>query len=165
MRDRQRLEELSSTAALGLWADDVVLALHRAVSAAGPSEADAALLREAADVLEAAQARTERPLSTPSGRALAATDTALSAVAAVARAPASAENGAGESADRLLARVSKALLAAAAGRLRATAEEDLEPLIAVFSTIGRSQLIESNSVLSSRKDAGAWTAMPKTSGS
>ena len=44
MRDLQRLEELSSAAALGLWADDVVLALDRARSGSALVETDATLL-------------------------------------------------------------------------------------------------------------------------
>ena len=82
MRDLQRLEELSSAAALGLWADDVVLALDRATSGFALAETDATLLSDAAEMLEAALQRTEHPLATPkSARGLAATNTALTLVA------------------------------------------------------------------------------------
>src|SRR5689334_2200386 len=65
MRDLQRLEELSSAAALGLWADDIVLALDRAATDAELVDADTRLLTDAAEMLEAALERTEHPLATP----------------------------------------------------------------------------------------------------
>src|SRR4051812_18973054 len=85
MRDLQHLEELSSTAALGLWADDVVLALDRAARGERTAD-DSRLLADAAAILDHARERTETPLSNPrSASALRTTDTALTAVSALAR--------------------------------------------------------------------------------
>jgi hypothetical protein len=151
MRDLQRLEELSSTAALGLWANDVVLALDRVCGTPGVSDADKQLLNDAADMLEETLARATQPLSTPkSARALAATDTTLTAVAALAQEQAGDEQ-------KLLAEIAKVIREAADGTLTASDSERLKPVNALFGLVGELQLVESNSVLTSRKDAKAWT--------
>jgi hypothetical protein len=152
MRDLQRLEELSSTAALGLWADDVVLALDRASSLDGVSDADRQLLDTAARVLEETLERTSQPLSTPkSARALAATDTTLTAVAVLAQEQAGNEQ-------ELLAQMVQIIREASEGELTANDAERLRPVIALFGLVSELQLVESNSVLTSRKDTRTWTA-------
>lgn len=160
MRDLQHLEELSSTAALGLWADDVVLALDRATSGDGLSAAHAGLLREAAEMLDAALERTEHPLTTPkTARALAATDTALTVVATLVRSqPEKSER-------ELLAAMASVLREAANGALTADDAERVRPVMDLFGMVGEHQLVASNSVLTSRKEARAWTGAPAISSS
>lgn len=162
MRDYQRLEELSSTAALGLWADDVVLALDRATRAVSPSYEDKELLNGAAEVVEAARKRSEEPLSAfDSARALSATDSALTVVSALAREQDDQQNGDHDhksSGERLLTDIAAILRAAADGSLAAADPAQLEPALAFFSMVGELQLAQSNSVLSSGKGARAWMA-------
>jgi len=160
MRDLQHLEELSSTAALGLWADDVVLAVDRATSSASLSDAQAGVLREASEMLEAALERTEHPLTTPkTARGLAATDTALTVVATLVQ-------GQPEKSEReLLTAMASVLREAADGALTMDDAERLSPVMDLFGMVGEHQLIASNSVLTSRKEARAWTGAPAISGS
>lgn len=157
MRDLQQLEELSSTAALGLWADDVVVALSRVLESGG-NEADVALLKDAADILETAQHLTQEPLATPgSARSLAATETALRAVARLAiDVPETDEQ-------ELLTSIADVVRSAADGRLGTSDAGRIEPVIALFGLVGEVQLVESNSVLGSRKDAVTWTGTRTTS--
>lgn len=157
MRDLQRLEELSSAAALGLWADDIVLALDRATSDAELTEPDAMLLTDAAEMLEAALQRTEHPLTTPkSARGLAATNTTLTLLATLVR----EQPGTDEQA--ILRGMASILREAAVGSLTHDAAERVRPVMELFGMIGQHQLVASNSVLASRKDLGAWTATPST---
>lgn len=158
MRDLQRLEELSSTAALGIWADDVVLALDRAARGL-TSEPDQQLLIDAATMLERALERTAQPLATPrSARDLAATNTALYALATLAHEHLGDE-------DQLLDRLAKTIRAASEGTLGPNDADQLERVIALFELVGERQLVESNSVLMSRKDMEPWTAIQTTSSS
>jgi len=155
MRDLQRLEELSSTAALGLWADDVVLALDRATRGS-VSQPDRELLIDAATMLEQALERTAQPLATPrSARDLAATNTALSALATLAHEQLGDE-------DQLLARMAKTIRAASEGTLGPDDVDRLERVITLFELVSERQLVESNSVLMSRKDTEPWTAIQTT---
>jgi len=153
MRDLQRLERLSSTAALGLWADDVVLALDRAATGRGSrSESDVRLLGDAAEVLDAAWQRTDQPLVSPrSARALAATDTTLSAVAALLRGQSEGDR------QHLLEVTAKVVRGAASGSLTDGDGERVQAAMKLFGIVGEQQLVESNSVLSSSKDARVWT--------
>jgi hypothetical protein len=160
MRDLQHLEELSSTAALGLWADDVVLALDRAISGPALANAQADILREAAEMLEAALERTEHPLTTPStARALAATDTALTVLATLVR---SQPN---KSERELLEAMAGILREAADGALSVSDAERVQPVMDLFGMVGEHQLVASNSVLTSRKEERAWTEAPAISSS
>jgi hypothetical protein len=158
MRDLQHLKELSSTAALGMWADDVVLALDRATSGAGLTDAQAGLLRDAAEMLDAALERTEHPLTTPkSARALAATNSALTVVATIIRSqPEKSERD-------LLAAMASVLRESAEGLLTTDDTERVRPVMDLFGMVGEHQLVASNSVLSSRKEVRAWTEAPATS--
>jgi len=158
MRDLQRLEALSSAAALGLWADDVVLALDRATSGTGLADADPQLLNDAAEMLEATLERTERPLSRPrSARSLAATNTALRIVADLLREqPGSDER-------EILRTMASILRDAASGSVSPDDAKRVEPVMELFGMLGEHQLVESNSVLASRKDPSAWSATPSTS--
>jgi outer membrane receptor for monomeric catechols len=160
MRDLQRLEELSSAAALGLWADDVVLALDRATSDAALADADAQLLNGAAEMLEATLQRTEKPLATPkSARTLAATNTALTIVATIVR------EQPGTNEHEILTAMAGMLREAGNGTLTQTDTERVDPVMELFGMLGEHQLVESNSVLASRKDSRAWTATPSISNS
>lgn len=155
MRDLQRLEELSSTAALGLWADDIVLALDRVTSGAALDAADAELLNDAAEMLEAALKRTDEPLTAPSSaRALAASNTALTIVATLAR------EQPGTDERQLLGAMATILREAASGVLTQEDIERVHPVMELFGLLGEYQLVRSNSVLASRKDSRAWTATP-----
>jgi hypothetical protein len=153
MRDLQRLEELSSAAALGLWADDIVLALDRVASGTEFTQADTELLTAAAEMLEAALERAEHPFATPkSAHGLAATTSALNLVATLAR----QQPGTDEQA--ILRAMASILRQAATGSLGEDASERVRPVMELFGMIGEHQLVASNSVLASRKDLGAWTA-------
>jgi hypothetical protein len=155
MRDLQRLEELSSAAALGLWADDIVLALDRVTSGTAFAQTDTDLLTAAAEMLEAALERAEHPLATPkSAHGLAATTTALNLVATLAR------QQPGKDQQAILRAMSSILRQAATGSLGEDASERVRPVMELFGMIGEHQLVASNSVLASRKDLGAWTATP-----
>jgi hypothetical protein len=167
MRDLQRLQELSSTAALGLWADDVVLALHRATTAsAGPDEADKRLLSDAADTLVATMTRVDQPLSpSSSARDLATTDTALRIVVTLADEHAGADVDRTVEIRHLLSNMVDVLRAVATGALAPADSERIEPVFDFFGTVGEAQLVESNSVLASWNDAGTWTATRTTSSS
>jgi hypothetical protein len=153
MRDLQRLEELSSTAALGLWADDVVVAISHATSGSPLSDADKAVLKEAAEVLEGAAKRTAKPLSTPrTARALAATDTALVAMATLVN-----ESEGGERKKLMMALAKVIRRAAKSALVQENDSAQLTLAMRLFSIFGELQLVESNSVLTSRKDSRAWT--------
>ena len=157
MRDLQRLEQLSSAAALGLWADDIVLALGRALLSVEFTQADTALLTDASEMLEAALERTEHPFATPkSAHGLAATNTALDLVATLARQQPDTNEQA------ILRTMASILRQAATGSLTEGASERVRPVMELFGRIGAHQLVASNSVLASRKDLGAWTATPST---
>jgi len=160
MRDLQHLEELSSTAALGLWADDVVLALDKAVAGSDLPAPQAEVLETAAAVLEAALQRTEHPLSAPtSAHALAATDSALSVVATLAREQPET------SATDLLSTMADVLREAATGALATDAMERIKPVLDLFGMVGEHQLVASNSLLSSRKEGRGWTGASAISSS
>jgi hypothetical protein len=158
MRDLGHLEELSSTAAVGLWADDVVIALDRALSGSSLSEASRDLLGSAAGTLKAAAEETEHPMEAPkSARALAATDSAMTAAAALV------QDHPEEDIQRLLLSMSETLERAAAGRLSSEDSKSAKKVIDLFGLLGERQLMASNSVLTSRKEARAWTGAPATS--
>jgi len=160
MRDMQRLEELSSAAALGLWADDVVVAISRAARGISLSSADRQLMEEAADVLANAAKRTATPLATPStARALAATDTALAAVATLM------SDGKTPARERTMMALPKVIGKAVKGSLEDDDSTELELAMRLFGVFGELQLVESNSVLTSRKDARAWTGTQAISAS
>ncbi len=153
MRDLQRLEQLSSTAALGMWADDVVLVLDRVLSGEQIAGTDAEILNEAADMLDVARERAEQPLSTPHGaRSLAATTTALTIAASLVPEQTQRE---------LLSLMAPVLRKAANGGLSGDDDiRSIETAMSLFGMLGEYQLAESNSVLASRKDARTWTEMP-----
>jgi hypothetical protein len=166
MRDLQRLEELSSTAALGLWADDVVLALHRATEESGPDEADSQLLDAAATILDATRERAEQPTAIPtrSARSLAATDTALSIVVSLAQTTSHDEQESAERVPAILSSLAALLREAGKGQMiGAKTPEAIAAAADFFGRLGEMQLVESNSVLTSRKNADVWTAMRTTS--
>ncbi len=160
MRDLQSLENLSSTAALGLWADDVVLALYRAITGATIGERDKRILSDAATTLAATRTRADEPLA-PAGTArdLAASDTALSVVASLAQEQSGSQEDRAQEIGGYLSAMADVLNEAAEGRLAGATEEQLQPALRFFGTVGEVQLMESNSVLAARKDLGAWTAM------
>jgi hypothetical protein len=160
MRDLQRLEELGSSAALGLWADDIVLALDRAVNGGPPDETDADLLNDGADMVDEAVERTDHPLRAPSSRrALAATDGALEVVASLARGQGTNNADEANTERTVLTTIAATLRAAATRSLNATDQERIDEAASFFSKLGQLQLIHSNSVLGARKDLRGWTEM------
>jgi hypothetical protein len=151
MRDLQRLERLSSTAALGLWADDVVLALDRAASDSDARDADRELLDEAAGVLDAACDRIAQPLARPpAGHSLAATETTLTAIGAFAQSEAQTDL------PELLRQIALTLREVAGGTTQDPTR--IELAMKLFGMVGETQLVESNAVLTSRKNPAGWTA-------
>jgi hypothetical protein len=158
MRDLQHLEKLSETAAIGLWADDVVLALYRAAQSA-PSSADRLVLAAASKRLAATQKLADKPLyQASSARDLAATDTALNVASTIARGEGAGEVDRGARIRELLSSMARLLDDAAKGKMTGAPTEQLEPALGFFGAVGEVQLMESNAVLTSRKDAGPWMA-------
>jgi len=158
VRDLQKLEELSAAAALGLWADDIVVALYSATQGA-LGESERHLLDSAAQLLELARERATHPLAPPrSARDLAATTTALSALATLAEAQQTDPPAA-------LAEMADAIRKAATGSLTPADTALVDRVIDLFELVGSHQLVTSNSVLSSRKDVEPWTEMQPISNS
>lgn len=153
MRDLQGIEELSATAGLGLWADDIVLALHRA-SQGLASDTDRRLLADGASMLEDTLQQAEAPLAAPrSAKGLVATGTALAAISSLPhRAP-------GEDEAAILGRFAETMRALASGSGDSDA---VAPLIALFGAVSTLQLQRSNAVLAARKDDQPWMATPQT---
>jgi hypothetical protein len=152
MRDRQRVEELSLTAALGLWADDVVLALNRVMQGNDVSTDDASLLSEGADVLDDAGQRVKEPLTTPGvGHALAATDPTLKVVTVLMH------DRPGDIELAVLARMAIVLRTVSSGDTRQAPKEDLDALVSLFSRVAEAQLRESSSFLTGKESSG-WLA-------
>ena len=153
MPDRQRVGELNFKAALGMWANDVILALDHAATPAGPSEDDRRILTEAAEMLETAKRRTEEPLRTPStAKALAATDSALSALASLTL----DQRSGGDSA--FLADMASLLRKAAVGELESTEHERLDSVMTLFAMVADRLLADSNPLLAPSREKSAWTA-------
>ncbi len=159
MRDLQRLEQLSSTAALGFWANDVVVALGH-VAALEATAGDYELVRTGAAVLGEALERMDSPFSAShSARGLAATDTALLVVSDLAR-----QQGVADDARDLLADTVAAMTEIAEGApLDRARQEQLERAVAVFELVGERQLTRSNLLLASAEDSREWTATETTS--
>jgi hypothetical protein len=144
MQDLQRLERLGSTAALGMWADDVILALDRVSRGkVGPGD-DAGLLKAASDPETTAQGRS-------SAGALAATETALD----LAENLATGEDG-----------EAREILKAVANILEETAQsgtsENLDRAVKFFSVLSQQQLVASQAVLDSGQEAPGWMVEPTT---
>lgn len=151
MQDLQRLEQLSSTAALGMWANDAILALDRIERGKAGGNEDFALLAEAAAALEAAS-RDEKKADGPmSAVALAFGERALDVAERMTI------GKGGDAAQEVLADIS--------GELRQIVEtrsaEAPEKAVAFFGALSRQQLAATQSVLNSRQEA-SWTAGPAT---
>lgn len=149
MQDLHRLEQLGSTAALGMWANDTILALDRIERGKQAGE-DIALLREAADALQAASKEQEQ------------SDSQMpSSLAFIERALDVAERltvGKGnDAALELLAELSREL-----SQIVETQQlENAEKIVNFFATLSRQQLAATQSVLNSPQEA-SWTAGPAT---
>jgi len=158
MRDRQRVEELSFAAALGMWANDVILAVYRVSTSRRPTKTDIRILLDAANVVDEARQRAEDPLiSSPSRRALAETESTLSAAATLAR------EAPGRDQKEFLRQVI-ATLRETATRASSVEQGRLDATIELFSRMAEAQLVESNSVLGhQRSDREAWSATTTTS--
>jgi hypothetical protein len=158
MRDLGHLEQLSSTVALGMWADDVVIALDRAQEHQAVQPSDAETLRIASEVLKSAARRAEHPMEPPrSAHNLAATDNALTFAASFV------DETSGKNLHFVLESMADVLVAAAAGQLPSQDSTVVSHVIQLFSSLGEHQLLASKSVLTSRKDALPWTETPMTS--
>lgn len=149
MQDLQRLEQLSSTAALGMWANDAIMALDR-IARGKAKRDDFDLLREAAAALEAASEEREQPEGpTPSG-----------SIAFVERALDVAEQLTGQDAAaalKLLEDLSNEL----SGIVAAQEAEDPKNSVVFFNALSRQQLAATQSVLNSGQEA-SWTVGPAT---
>jgi len=158
MRDVQRLRQLSSATALGLWAEDAILALDRVGRLGQRAEEDIRLLDEAAGVLEAALERSAEPLVAPApeARALAAADTALDVAEDLS------EDRSPEKTQAMLREVANILQRATAGQLGENPTRETEPAIDFFSAIGRHQLAAGNSVSGRSRGLTSWMAEAPT---
>jgi hypothetical protein len=159
VRNLQRLEKLSSATGLGLWAEGVLTALDRVTRLGQRDQRDLETLNGAAKVLDAARDRSEKPAQTsPTAKALAATDTALDVAETLGT------DHSPEKTREILGDVG-AILRKAAGE--AGTEETLEigPAVEFFSTIGRQQLAEGYRVVGASGGSKPWAAASMTSSS
>lgn len=151
MRDLQRLEQLSSTAALGMWANDAILALDRVARGKPAGDADFVLLGEAAAALDAASHERELPDGARPVTSVSLVERALEVADRMT---------VGEGGD-----AARSLLAGLAQELREIIEtrgtEDPGRPVEFFSALSRKQLAATQSVLNSRQEA-SWTAGPMT---
>jgi hypothetical protein len=156
MRDFENIEELNSTAALGLWADDVVLALDQARSDSELSQSGERLLQEAAEILRATARRTEQPFTTPrSARDLAATDSTLMAIATMAPETSNVSER--------LDSMAQILGRAASKQLTPEDTGPIQTVMNLFARLGEQQLVASNSMLLSQKEGRGWLGALTTS--
>jgi hypothetical protein len=151
MQDLQRLEQLSSTAALGMWANDAILALDRVARGKPAGEADFVFLGEAAAAIDAASHERELPGGPRPAISVALVDRALDVAERMA------VDGGGD-AHSFLAEIAKELR----GAIETHQIEDPERPVAFFSALSRQQLAATQSVLNSRQEA-SWTAGRMTS--
>jgi hypothetical protein len=151
MQDLQRLEQLSSTAALGMWANDAILALDRIARGKAAGDEDFALLGEAAAALDAASHERDQPDGPMSAVSIAFVERALDVAERM-----NIGKG-GDAARALLAELSKELRQVVETRKA----EDPQKAVAFFSALSRQQLAATQSVLNSRQEA-SWTAGPVT---
>ena len=158
MRDVQRLRQLSSTTALGLWAEDAILALDRVARLGERDTEDLRLLEDAADVLDAAVEQSEEPLvvPAPAPSALAAADTALDVAEDLA------ENSSPEKTQAMLREVAGVLRRVTENQLGDRPTDETEPAIDFFSAIGRHQLAAGNSVSARNRGVASWMADRQT---
>jgi hypothetical protein len=158
MRDVQRLRQLSSATALGLWAEDAILALDRVARLHQRSSSDVDRLLEAAGVLEAALGQSEEPLVAPAAeaRSIAATDTALDVAEGLV------EDSSPEKTQAMLREIAGLLRSAVGDDLGDDAVEKIEPAIDFFSAVGKHQLAAGNSVSSRSRGLTSWTAEAPT---
>jgi len=154
MRDLQRLEKLSSATELGFWAEDVILALDRITRRGERESEDPTLLTEAAEVLEAAVGRSEKPFAAVgAAKSVAATDTALGVAESLT------EANSPEKVQKLLRDVASILREVAANQ----ESVDIQPAIALFGAIGRQQLAEGNAASGYGGGTRSWVVEPVTS--
>lgn len=155
MRNLERIEKLSSATALGLWAENVILATDRLVRLEQDTGSDKALLIDAAEVLDAAIERSEEPFAAlQTTKAVAATDTALDIAEELSDDPSP------EKTQETLRSVSSILREVAAGE---GADLDLKPAMSFFSAVGKHQLALGSSISGYSGRAGSWVARPMTS--
>ncbi len=158
MRDVQRLRQLTSATATGLWAEDALLALDRVTRLGGKAAKDIGVLEGAATVLDAALGRSENPLAAPDmANALIATNTALDVAEDMS------ENRSPERTQAMLRQVAAILRAAVAGELGGETPERIAPAVGFFSAIGRQQLAAGNSASGHNGGLQAWRALAPTS--
>lgn len=151
MQDQHRLEQLGSTAALGMWVNDAIIVLDRLQRGQPVQDEDLALLREAAEALSAASEEEEQPdIRMPSSL-----DFIERALDVAERMTAGMGN---DAALKLLAELS--------GDLRDLVDEgeldNTEKIISFFATLSRQQLAATQSVLNSPQEV-SWTAGSATS--
>ena len=155
MRNLQRLEKLSSATGLGLWAEGVLTSLDRVTRLHQQDVKDLKTLEDAANVLAAAQDRSEKPTESgnPTAKALAATDTALDVAETLVA------DHSPERTREILGDVAE-ILRRAAGTEGVV---DIEPAVEFFSTIGRQQLAEGYRVAGASGGNKPWMAASMTS--
>ncbi len=156
MRDLQRLEKLSSTTALGLWAEDVILALDRVTRLGQRSAEDVEVLRRAAAILDAALGQSEQPLGHPDpANGLAATDMALGVAEDLS------EERSPKGTQATLRDTAEILRNAATGELGESAEK-VSAAMDFFDAVGRHQLAAGNSISGHSRGSRSWMATPTT---
>jgi hypothetical protein len=156
MRDLQRLERLSSATALGLWAEDVILALDRLTRLREQRPGDLEVLQEAASLLDAALNRSERPLAVaPSTNGLAATNMALDIAETLS------DDRSPQGTQEKLRDTGNALREAVAGNLE-EGDPRIDAAFDFFSAVGRRQLAASNTVSGQSRGSRSWMAAPMT---
>ncbi len=157
MRDLQRLEKLSSTTALGLWAEDVILTLDRVTRLGQRGDEDIEVLRRAAGILDAALGQSEQPLRHPDpANGLAATDMALGVAEDLS------EERSPKGTQATLRTTAEILRNAATGELEEGFSEKVSAAMDFFDAVGQHQLAAGNSISGHSRGSRSWMATPTT---
>lgn len=151
MRDLQHLEELSAATAFGSWANDVVVALDTVHGGGELAPFASGVLEQAALFLRTLADPTQWRSRPRSARSVAATETTRTAVTSVLG------RASGGDHHEALLELATAADQAAHGQLPPDKSDTLDALMRLFDRLGDLQLARSNAVLTSRKDAIAWT--------
>lgn len=158
MKDAMGVERMSSIAARGLWADDVVVAIHHRTQGAPLSPPERETLEYAANVLNAVRSLFEDPAGISDG--VDSPDTVDSAVMACQVLLGDEDLEATETA------ISEMLSAVTSATGTGIPTDDEMPGLVLasklFGILGVSQIEESSSVLWTGKDSGQWTVMHST---
>lgn len=154
MRDRQMVEELSVAAAVGLWADDVVLAVDRIMHSPNTvATEDSQLLMDAAATVDQARRLIDEPMAATTGiHDVASMDASLTLASALLQEERATNSG------HVFERIARTLRSVADASVR-TESDEINKLLAVFARIAEIQLRESSAFLIEGTEGAGWPAI------